>query len=405
MSADRKPVVSGGGPGMRGNFSRRFRTAEQIEISARSGDRAFLPLLIRALGDQDPALQRAACDALPKMGEAGFQAVLRAAAHGNKRERESAVWMLGTWGDVRAVGPLLLALHHDGKERRLRNLGLLVTMVGYNILIFAGGLYSGANPFFLTDRYDWNWYLEAKWDVALRTRAAIALGRLGDVRAIVPLTHLMRDDAAGVSNAAQVALCQLMPLAAALSPDQFRTLGDDAALALAGLLATASEPLARSTLAALSVCCDPRTLPAVQAVCRRSDSPRRPDDGTASRASSAGTRSAGAAANDTAAGIRLSSWFRSRPTAPCRAWNASLLRRWFPTAASNRCGNAPRYHQLLKLLASIVRQSSKYRTDASRANSACSRYKCCKNRCLIRFARTSTVIYVTLFRTRSYSVI
>lgn len=266
MSADRKPVVSGGGPGMRGNFSRRFRTAEQIEISARSGDRAFLPLLIRALGDQDPALQRAACDALPKMGEAGFQAVLRAAAHGNKRERESAVWMLGTWGDVRAVGPLLLALHHDGKERRLRNLGLLVTMVGYNILIFAGGLYSGANPFFLTDRYDWNWYLEAKWDVALRTRAAIALGRLGDVRAIVPLTHLMRDDAAGVSNAAQVALCQLMPLAAALSPDQFRTLGDDAALALAGLLATASEPLARSTLAALSVCCDPRTLPAVQAV-------------------------------------------------------------------------------------------------------------------------------------------
>jgi len=274
MSADRKPVVSGGGPGMRGNFSRRFRTAEQIEISARSGDRAVLPLLIRALGDRNPALHQAASIALPKLGDSGFHAVLRAAAHGNKRQREEAVVLLGRWGDVRAVSPLLLALHHDGKERRLRNIRLFLTMVSYQLLsnqprwrrYSAIGILQSYDRTLDEDRYSWNWYLAAKRDIVLRTRAADALGLLGDVRTIVPLIRLMYDQDAEVSNAAQNALCQLMPIAAALSPDQFRTLGDDAALALAGLLATASEPLTRSTLTALSVCCDPRILPAVQSL-------------------------------------------------------------------------------------------------------------------------------------------
>ncbi len=247
-----------------------------------------MPLFVRTLGDRNPELQQAAGNALLLLGEAGFQATLRAAAHGTKRQREEAVVALGAWGDVRAVGPLLLALHHDGKERRLRNLRLFLTMVGYQIVrdrsrlggrlalewesISPAARGLTASPLPNEGRYGWNWYLAAKQDVVLRTRAAAALGRLGDVRAVVPLIRLMHDGDLEVVDAAQNALCLLMPIAA-LSPALFRSLGEAAPLALAGLLSSASEPLARSTLAALCVCCDPRTLPAVQ---RLAEDPTRP---------------------------------------------------------------------------------------------------------------------------------
>lgn len=210
----------------------------------------WVPHLIQGLGSRDMGIQRAARGALPAFGEAAMIALLRAAARERGIVREEAVGCLGEWGDVRALQPLLLALKHD---RRDRNLHLALRFM----VAVAGSLLA---------RYPHeaeNLWAQVKSETRLRIQACAALGRLGDVRAVVPLVEMARTQDRDVGVAARQALGLLLPIVAILPPEQARVLGPEGVPALLTLLDDLDEPLARLTLTALRAVGDGRAIAGV----------------------------------------------------------------------------------------------------------------------------------------------
>ena len=229
---------------------RRLRSPGDVDTALRSRHPAWIPHLIRGLGSRDAAVQRAARGALPTFGEAGMIALLRAAAHERGIVREAAVSCLGEWGDARALQPLLLALKHD---RRDRNFLLVMRFVGAVIGSMAARYPHEADQL----------WAQVKSETRLRVHACAALGRLGDMRAVVPLVEMARTQDQEVGGAARQALARLLPIVALLPPEQARLLGTEGVPSLLTLLNDLDEPLVRLTLAALRGVGDSRAIPNV----------------------------------------------------------------------------------------------------------------------------------------------
>jgi HEAT repeat protein len=218
-----------------------------------------LPALETALGHRDSAVRAAAVAALQARGEAGVYALLRAAAHGNRRQRQEAVMSLGTMRDVRALQPLLASLANDRRERRSRSMGRFCRAV-----IVACFSFEVAAPLCEATMYA---------DAELQICAAEALGNLGDVRALLPLIGLGREPHVEVCKAARNALHQLLPRVAELPPHHVRVLGTNVVPELASLLYDHDVVLVRLTMAALYAVGDGQAIPALSRLATAAERP------------------------------------------------------------------------------------------------------------------------------------
>jgi len=182
--------------------------------------RAYEPL-IKALGDGDRPVQRAACEGLGKLGDArAVEALIEAlATFGAFGEgvRRAAAEALGKLADARALEPLIHALgdpDDDVRRAAAEGLGRLGDARAVEPLIKA-----------LADD---DWRVPGAAAEALGRladpravvpliqalghgsgRAAEALGRLGDARAVVPLIKALGDGDRHIRRAASEALARL----------------------------------------------------------------------------------------------------------------------------------------------------------------------------------------------------
>jgi HEAT repeat protein len=223
---------------------------QTIRALSAASDAIAVPFLQKALGHRNADVRHAAAEALQARGDAGFYALLRAAAHGNYQQRLEAVICLGAMRDARALQPLLACLENDRRERKSRSIGrfLLATVVScLNVEV--------AVPL---------WAMTFSASTDLQICVAQALGNLSDLRALLPLIRLARDSHYGVRAAARDALLLLLPHVATLPRDQVRALGANAIPELASLLFDHDEPLVRQALNALAAIGDRQAISAVE---------------------------------------------------------------------------------------------------------------------------------------------
>jgi len=223
---------------------------QSVLVLASAADRVAVPALEAALGHRDPEVRIAAVNALRNRGEPGFYALLRAAAHGNRHQRQAAVTCLGDLRDVRALQPLLASLVNDRRERKSRTVGRFCLAAIVTCLNIQAAVPLWAETF--------------RTDAELQICAARALGNLGDVRAVLPLIDLARESDFGARAAARSALLLLLPSVSELPADRVRSLGANAIAQIASLLSDHDEPLVRQALATLCAIGDRQAIPAVE---------------------------------------------------------------------------------------------------------------------------------------------
>jgi HEAT repeat protein len=146
-----------------------------LKVLGKSGDRSVIPLLERALKDEQPAVRLAAAGALYHTGQtAMWDTVEKAASAANPEERATALRMLGELKDARGLPILLEAVTHAQPSVRgaaASALGDLGKVQGIPALEHA-----------LEDRIP-----------AVKTSAAISLGELGVKDSLVPLRKALAD--------------------------------------------------------------------------------------------------------------------------------------------------------------------------------------------------------------------
>ncbi|GAB4449831.1 MAG: hypothetical protein OHK0015_55130 [Chloroflexi bacterium OHK40] len=209
---------------------RRTETAVRRECALLLG-RLKAPLVSRSLASllaSDPVadVRAAAATALGTCGDPSATAPLIAVLLDNHaRVRAAAAAALGTIGDTTALGPLIDTLTHD-----------MLPVAGATARALARFGDPALQPLIALLRAD----------TATAARAALALGYLGDPRALPALTDLL-DEASE-------------PLAPALH-DALRALGDPALSALVSALSAPSKAMRRGAAEALGAIGDQRATP------------------------------------------------------------------------------------------------------------------------------------------------
>jgi len=154
------------------------------------GDARAVEPLIAALRDQEEIVRRGAAEALGKLGDArAVEPLIAALSDSHASVRREAAEALGLLADVRAVGSVVAAFrddHEDVRRSATRSLGQIWQLPDLIQLGSSDGI--------------------------VRLRAAEALGKLGDARAVEPLITALRDDHAGVRRSATRALGQIWQL-------------------------------------------------------------------------------------------------------------------------------------------------------------------------------------------------
>jgi HEAT repeat protein len=108
---------------------------------------------------------------------------------GNRKDKERGIEALGMMGGRRAISKLISVLEKEDYVTRLKAVEAL-SQVG-----------KGAVPILIETLEKGLWYV--------RECAALALGKIGDLRALEPLAHRLEDENVGVRQAAASALTKL----------------------------------------------------------------------------------------------------------------------------------------------------------------------------------------------------
>lgn len=108
---------------------------------------------------------------------------------GNRKDKERGIEALGMMGGRRAISKLISVLEKEDYVTRLKAVEAL-SQVG-----------KGAVPTLIEILEKGLWYV--------RECAALALGKIGDLRALEPLAHRLEDENVGVRQAAASALTKL----------------------------------------------------------------------------------------------------------------------------------------------------------------------------------------------------
>ena len=155
-------------------------------VLAKLGDSRAIPVLINALGNFDDDVQRNAVEALAKLGEQGLCTLIDALNNDNMLVGSAVVEALSKLDDSRVIPILINALDYFDDEAR-RNVVEALVRFGDQ------GFYALINA--LNDDKSW-----------IRSRAAEALGELGDSRATLALINTLDDERDDVAAEALVKL-------------------------------------------------------------------------------------------------------------------------------------------------------------------------------------------------------
>lgn len=134
--------------------------------------------LTAALDDDRLRVRQGSLEALEMIGEPAVLSLLKTLETGSPRSRWRAAEALGRLGDIRAVAPLIRALHDctlDVRWKATESLGMIGDKRSMEALIEA-----------LCDSEKY-----------VRQGAARSLGKIGDERALAPLARVARDDGDG----------------------------------------------------------------------------------------------------------------------------------------------------------------------------------------------------------------
>ena len=143
--------------------------------------------LIACLRDPNKSVVKAAMEGLSCIGIPAVEPLINCLTDNNPQVRLTAITLLGSIGDRRAVMPLLTCI---------RDMDIRIQDASTEALISIGD--TSAVPPLITILKD--------EDVLVRQAAVRLLGRLGDERSIKPLTHALKDEHVLVREAAAEAL-------------------------------------------------------------------------------------------------------------------------------------------------------------------------------------------------------
>ena len=100
-----------------GNINRDVRESAKM-LLVNKGSEAMASL-VKALGDFDRDIQNGAAEALMKMEAPCVESLIQALSSESRRVRVEAAWLLGEFGDKRAVEPLTYVLKDEDEEVRI----------------------------------------------------------------------------------------------------------------------------------------------------------------------------------------------------------------------------------------------------------------------------------------------
>ncbi|NLX08330.1 MAG: TIR domain-containing protein [Chloroflexi bacterium] len=165
-------------------------SSSNVSWAIREIGAAAVPVLIDALGDEDPRIRQFAAEMLGEIGGADGVAPLASALHDAEgRVRWQAADSLGKLGTVTAVPDLILSLRDSASEVRLAATWALAQIAD-----------ESAVPGLIKTLYDRDW--------RVRWAAAEALWAIGEP-AILPLIELLRERQEPVQRAAIRALVEI----------------------------------------------------------------------------------------------------------------------------------------------------------------------------------------------------
>ena len=100
-----------------GNINRDVRESAKM-LLVNKGSEAMASL-VKALGDFDRDIQNGAAEVLRKMEALCIESLIQALSSESRRVRVEAAWLLGEFGDKRAVEPLTYVLKDEDEEVRI----------------------------------------------------------------------------------------------------------------------------------------------------------------------------------------------------------------------------------------------------------------------------------------------
>ena len=150
------------------------------EALGKIGDKRAVQPLIKTLQDNEPWVRVAAAEALGHIGDKrAVEPLIRVLEDENEYVRRAAAEALGKIGDKRAVEPLILQVLKEEKEYSCKT--------GIEALVKIGGKRAIEPLVQLLSAERWKTGLTYSRSFAVRQAAAVALGMLGDERAVEPL--------------------------------------------------------------------------------------------------------------------------------------------------------------------------------------------------------------------------
>ena len=166
-------------------FSTSIACASVNNVSA---NETMIESLIQNLADQNVSVKVNAVKTLIDMGEPAVESLIQALKDNNPEIRENAAHALGKIGDERAVGPLVMIMNDpDEKLPPRENAILALGEIGEPAVEPLIHAMENENP-------------------QIRARAAEALSKIGDERAIEPLNRALHDKYGMVRDAARMGL-------------------------------------------------------------------------------------------------------------------------------------------------------------------------------------------------------